>query len=236
MNKYWIIFFSFLAGIFIFKKIVARKKYPSINDNIDRIWQLENSVQEEMPKWPKDRNATKNEHNIYVERQRIIDDTTVEIMDADVLSKKEVRLVKVAGETSGFYPLFTTNHNTEEHYLTQLYISFHFAAEQYFLDLVSLDKDYILDENTVLLFRFTDDITFTVEFSSTTSNENDGQHYTSIPLSQSMMQKFATTNIDKWMIINQKEQISAIGSLNFDVRKYVYKPEIQYTIQFHYIT
>lgn len=230
MNIYWWIFIGSIVAIFILKLFIARRKYATYEESEENIWKIETSAQKEMPAWPKSRNGNKNENGIYIERLAIIEQTIAELYWDETQQQEAIHLTEVAGEKSALYPIFTTNHNNEEHFLTQLYISFHSCNQQYFLDIVSMDEDYQLDQNTILRFKFDTGKVLVLQFEKSKGNIQN-RHFVSLAITVDELSLFKNHRIDKWIIENKNTQICAIGSLNFDVRKYIYKPEIQYTIQ-----
>lgn len=216
--------------IFLLGKFLTRTRKPTRQSAEDTMWQLVDSRYEELPKRPKGWAKEKNAQGIYLDRMPVIRDTQAEMYWDEQSQHTGTHLTKVASMPSGFFPIYTTVHNTEEHYLTTLYISFHTAGTQFFLDLASMDTEFRLDEDNIFRCLFEDGTLLAFALQSALGVVN-GWHYTSIPLTEEQFAIFQNKKLDKWSIEKTSELMCAVGALNFEIRQFIYKPELQYTIQ-----
>lgn len=222
---YFVWFVVIVLAVFLLGKWLSRRRQLPGN-----AWKLVDSVQEEIPKRPSEMPKEKNGAGIYLDRLSFIENTgTEKYWDASTESWG-LRIAHVASLASGFLPLYTTVHNNEEHYLTTIYLSFHFVDKQYFLDIASLDTAFKLDANRQISFLFTDGHTENFSFERSLNDES-ADHFSFIPLHEAQIRLFAEVKLDKWCLISKQDHLCAVGSLNFEIRKYIYKPELQYTIQ-----
>ena len=184
-------------------------------------WKIVDSSYEEWPRRPAGSPTEKNKAGIYLDRIPAIEDTAVS------KSGSLYRFTKIAGEPVNSWPLYTTAHSDEEHFLTTIHISFHVEETKIFMDILSLDPDFPLKDNNRFTLLFTNGAQWDFVFSQNTRDE----HAASIPLSPQQLEYLAENTVDKWRIRRDKDDYFAVGALNFDIRKYIYKPEIQATIQ-----
>lgn len=184
-------------------------------------WKLVDSASEEWPKRPSDLPTEKNKNGIYLDRLPIISDTMVE-SNGDIYSFE-----KIAGETIKSLPLYTTEHSNEEHFLTTIHISFHIEHTQAFMDILSLDKDFPLKSNNQFSLLFTNGQQWDFVF----NKDHQDEYASSIPLTSEQLHFLSENCLDKWRLRRDKDDYFTVGAFNFEIKKYVYKPEIQATIQ-----
>ncbi|QES89291.1 hypothetical protein [Rhizosphaericola mali] len=203
--------------------IISKRK---IHLHQDKLWNLVNSSYEEFPKRPS--NLTKEKiENIYIDRYKnILDTKTVTNIDPVTLIPK-TKISKIGDLESNSLPLYTTIHSDEEHFLTTLHLSFHSEGDTYFMDLLSLNKDFPLDNNNTFSMLFVNNQQWNFTFEKTEHND----FAKSIPISEEQLQFLSKTKVDKWMLCRTADHYYAVGGLNFEIRKYIYKPELQFTIQ-----
>ncbi len=211
--------------IFLLGKYLSRRRRF-----IPKVWEIVDSIQIEIPKRPSNLPHEKNNEGIYLDRIPIIEDTVAKKY-FDTMSQSEGRhIARVAGMATGFLPLHTTVHNIEEHYLTTISLSFHQVGQIYFLDVASMDPEFLLDTTNIFSVLFANGKEECFSFDGALRHD-DAVSFSSIVLSYQQMQYFANEKIDKWSLERNSDQLIAVASLNFEIRKYIYKPELQYTIQ-----
>ncbi|WP_447641813.1 MULTISPECIES: hypothetical protein [Chitinophagaceae] len=184
-------------------------------------WKIVDSSFEEWPKRPSELPSPKNEAGIYIDRIPIIEDTKVSYVD-NVCSFETI-----AGESIRSLPLYTTAHSNEEHFLTTIHISFHLEADKIFMDILSLDKDFLLRSNNQFSLQFTNGTQWDFVFPQSSNDE----YAASVPLTLEQLRYISVNALDKWRMRRDKDDYFTVGALNFEIRKYIYKPEIQATIQ-----
>ncbi|PZP43891.1 MAG: hypothetical protein DI598_15210, partial [Pseudopedobacter saltans] len=173
------------------------------------------------PKRPSNLPSEKNQDGVYIDRIPTIKDT--------IVSEKNhiYSFEKIAGDNIKSLPLYTTEHSNEEHFLTTIHFSFHIEDRQAYLDLLSLDNDFPLKNNNQFSLLFVNGKQWDFVFSK---DQQDG-YAASIPLTKEQLSFLAKNKIDKWRLRRDKDDYFTVGAFNFEVKKYVYKPEIQATIQ-----
>ncbi|MFT4203945.1 MAG: hypothetical protein QM610_08530 [Chitinophagaceae bacterium] len=205
-----------LISLFVF--IVRLRKARRFSDKSS--WNIVDSTSEEWPKRPANMPKEKNRRGIYIDRIPVIADTAVS-HDGNIYS-----FSRIAGNPIKSLPLHTTEHSNEEHYLTTVHLSFHRETDQVYMDILSLDKDFPLSSSHFsLLFANSTQWDFTFP-------QKRGEEYAqSIPLHPERLQYLVENPLDKWRLRRDKDDCFTVGALNFETRKYIYKPEIQDTIQ-----
>jgi|GEM_PF-4141830 len=184
-------------------------------------WLIVDSVQNEWPKRPTNFPIAKNEAGVYLDKIPTIQDTVV------VSNNGIYSFEKIAGENIKSLPLYTTEHSNEEHFLTTAHIAFHAEEGKYWMDLLSLDRDFPLKSNNQFSLLFTSGEQWDFVF----SNSSQDEYASSIPLTRQQLQYIANNSLDKWRLRRDKDDYYTVGALHFEIRKYIYKPEIQATIQ-----
>ncbi len=176
---------------------------------------------EEWPKRPSDLPKEKNETGVYLDRIPSIRDTMVS-QNEGIYS-----FSKIAGEHISSFPLYTTEHSNEEHFLTTIHISFHATQHSFFMDILSLDRDFPLKNNNQFSLLFSNGTQWDFVF----SQNNQDEYASSIPLTRQQLEFLAENPLNKWRLRRDSDDYFTVGALNFEIRKYIYKPEIQTTIR-----
>lgn len=205
--------------ITLFVIFVRARKNHGFSDRSS--WKIVDHSFEEWPKRPSDLPKEKNNAGIYLDRLPVIDNTVIS-QHGGICS-----FTKIAGENINSLPLYTTEHSNEEHFLTTIHISFHSEMGSFFMDILSLDKDFPLKNNNQFSLLFVNGTQWDFVF----SQNNQDEFASSIPLTQHQLEYLAENPLSKWRLRRDKDDYFTVGGLNFEIRKYIYKPEIQATIQ-----
>lgn len=206
-----------LVTLFVIYARIRKKRGFSDKES----WKLVDSDYEEWPRRPSTLPKEKNKEDIYLDRLPIVADTTV-TQDEDVVS-----FTSIAGEPINSLPLYTTAHSNEEHFLTTIHVSFHRKKDIFYMDILSLDKDFPLKNNNQFSLLFSNGQQWDFVF----SKDGLDEYAASIPLTKQQLQYIVENKLDKWRIRRDKDDYYTVGAFNFEIKKYVYKPEIQATIQ-----
>ena len=208
-----------IVVITLFVIYVRLRKNYNFSDK--KSWKLVDSDYEEWPKRPSSFPKEKNKEGIYVDRIAFIQDTVV------AENPPFYSFRKIAGDVVNSLPLYTTIHSNEEHYLTTINISFHIEDKNIYMDILSLDKDFPLKDNNQFSLLFTNGAQWDFVFSKSSYDD----YAASILLSKDQLVYLSINSIDKWRLRRDKDDYFTVGGLNFEIRKYIYKPELQTTIK-----
>ncbi|PZP43950.1 MAG: hypothetical protein DI598_15080 [Pseudopedobacter saltans] len=202
----------------IFLLLFRLRRKPLFSE--ESSWNIVDSDFEEWPRRPSDSPIDKNAHGIYLDRIPIIEDTVVQ-------EKGNLEcFTTIAGDKINYMPLHALAHSSEECYLTTILISFHIDEGKVFMDILSLDEEYPTD-NSYFSLLFSNGIQW--DFLWIQNSEN--AYANNISLTREQIKFLSENTLDKWRIRRKVDNSFTVGALNFETRKFIYKPELQAVIQ-----